>query len=128
MENQNYAQNQGQDINQSNQNRGQNAEEKDIEQFDEVNSTDPNADNASLASDGPVSKAEGDGGPDLDETGDATHRTEQNNYTGYNSADDTGNNNEDLELNPDDDPDTNLDEADLEALNGIDIDDEETMS
>lgn len=47
---------------------------------------------------------------------------------GYNSADDTGNTNDDLELNPSDDPDTDLDEYDLEALNGQDIDDEETMS
>lgn len=43
---------------------------------------------------------------------------------GYNSADDTGNTNEDLELNPDDDPDTNVDQEDLEALNGLDLDDE----
>ncbi|TDO20885.1 hypothetical protein [Pedobacter duraquae] len=44
---------------------------------------------------------------------------------GYNSATDTGNSNEDLELNPDDDPDTNLDENDLDALNGQDIDEED---
>lgn len=42
--------------------------------------------------------------------------------TGYNSADDTGNSNEDLELDPSDDPETNVDEYDLEALNGEDID------
>lgn len=42
--------------------------------------------------------------------------------SGYNSADDTGNSNEDLELNPNDDPDTNVDEYDLEALNGEDMD------
>ncbi|CAM4051925.1 hypothetical protein SAMN06265348_10226 [Pedobacter westerhofensis] len=41
---------------------------------------------------------------------------------GYNSADDTGNSNEDLELDPSDDPETNVDEYDLEALNGEDID------
>lgn len=41
---------------------------------------------------------------------------------GYNSANDTGNSNEDLELDPNDDPDTNVDEYDLEALNGEDID------
>jgi len=46
---------------------------------------------------------------------------------GYNSADDTGNTNEDLELNPDDDASTNLDPEDLEALNGLDIDEDETM-
>jgi len=44
---------------------------------------------------------------------------------GYNSADDTGNTNEDLDLEPSDDPDTNVDEYDLEALNGLDIDDED---
>lgn len=45
---------------------------------------------------------------------------------GYNSADDTGNSNEDLELEPNDDPDTDLDADDLEALNGLDLDDEGT--
>jgi len=45
---------------------------------------------------------------------------------GYNSAEDTGNSNEDLELDPDDDPMTNLDEGDLEALNGEDMDGEGT--
>jgi len=63
-----------------------------------------------------------------DETVNPAKSTSQENYTGYNSADDTGNNNEDLDLNPNDDPETNVDEADLEALNGMDIDDEETMS
>lgn len=42
---------------------------------------------------------------------------------GYNSADDTGNSNEDLELDPNDDPETNVDEYDIEALNGLDLDD-----
>lgn len=46
---------------------------------------------------------------------------------GYNSADDTGNTNEDLDLIPSDDPDTDLDEYDLEALNGQDLDEEETL-
>jgi hypothetical protein len=46
---------------------------------------------------------------------------------GYNSADDTGNSNEDLELDPNDDPETDVDEDDLEALNGLDIDEEETI-
>jgi|GEM_PF-3358026 len=45
---------------------------------------------------------------------------------GYNSADDTGNSNEDLELDPNDDPDTNVDLDDLEALNGEDMDAEGT--
>ena len=45
---------------------------------------------------------------------------------GYNSANDTGNSNEDLELDPSDDPETNVDEDDLEALNGLDLDDEGT--
>jgi len=45
---------------------------------------------------------------------------------GYNSADDTGNSNEDLELEPNDDPETNVDEYDLDALNGQDLDDDET--
>ena len=45
---------------------------------------------------------------------------------GYNSADDTGNSNEDLELDPNDDPDTNVDEYDLEALNGEDLDEDGT--
>lgn len=44
---------------------------------------------------------------------------------GYNSANDTGNTNEDLELNPNDDPETNIDEYDLEALNGEDIEEDE---
>jgi len=39
----------------------------------------------------------------------------------YNSANDTGNSNEDLGLSPDDNPETNLDEYDLEALNGEDM-------
>ncbi|WP_158798875.1 hypothetical protein [Pedobacter sp. L105] len=46
--------------------------------------------------------------------------------SGYNSADDTGNSNEDLDLDPNDDPDTNVDEYDLEALNGEDLDDDGT--
>lgn len=45
---------------------------------------------------------------------------------GYNSANDTGNSNEDLDLDPNDDPDTNVDEYDLEALNGEDMDDDGT--
>ncbi|MES2829880.1 MAG: hypothetical protein V4687_17105 [Bacteroidota bacterium] len=47
---------------------------------------------------------------------------------GYNSADDTGNSAEDLELELSDDADTDLDLDDLDALNGIDLDDDETMS
>jgi hypothetical protein len=47
---------------------------------------------------------------------------------GYNSANDTGNTEDDLELDLSDDPDTDLDEADLEVLNGQDLDDDETMS
>ena len=43
---------------------------------------------------------------------------------GYNSADDTGNTNEDLDLNPNDDINTNIDESDLNALNGQDLDEE----
>lgn len=46
---------------------------------------------------------------------------------GYNSADDTGNSNEDLELEPNDDPETNVDEYDLEALNGQGIDEDESI-
>jgi len=45
---------------------------------------------------------------------------------GYNSDDDTGNSNEDLELDPNDDPETNVDEYDLEALNGQDLDEDNT--
>ena len=45
---------------------------------------------------------------------------------GYNSANDTGNSNEDLELDPNDDPETNVDEYDLEALNSQDLDDNDT--
>jgi hypothetical protein len=45
---------------------------------------------------------------------------------GYNSADDTGNSPEDLELELSDDPDTDLDADDLEVLNGLDLDDEGT--
>lgn len=45
---------------------------------------------------------------------------------GYNSADDTGNSNEDLELDPNDDPETNVDKYDLEALNGQDMDEEDS--
>lgn len=41
---------------------------------------------------------------------------------GYNSVNDTGNSNEDLDLDPNDDPDTNVDADDLEALNGLDLD------
>jgi hypothetical protein len=47
---------------------------------------------------------------------------------GYNSADDTGNTEDDLDLDLSDDPDTDLDESDLEVLNGLDLDDDETMS
>ncbi|MEJ7560088.1 MAG: hypothetical protein WKF66_17370 [Pedobacter sp.] len=47
---------------------------------------------------------------------------------GYNSVTDTGNTEEDLGLDLSDDPDTDLDESDLEVLNGLDIDDDETMS
>jgi hypothetical protein len=45
---------------------------------------------------------------------------------GYNSADDTGNSPEDLELELSDDPDTDLDADDLEVLNGLDLDEEGT--
>ena len=47
---------------------------------------------------------------------------------GYNSADDTGNTEDDLDPDLSDDPDTDLDESDLDALNGLDLDDDETMS
>lgn len=47
---------------------------------------------------------------------------------GYDSADDTGNSNADLDLDPDDDPATNVDESDLEALNGQDMDEDSTGS
>ncbi|MHA4894588.1 hypothetical protein ACXZ1K_07555 [Pedobacter sp. PWIIR3] len=46
---------------------------------------------------------------------------------GYNSAEDTGNTADDLELELSDDAETDLDEADLELLNGQDMDEDETM-
>ncbi|MGY4385475.1 hypothetical protein ACVWYN_002515 [Pedobacter sp. UYP24] len=46
---------------------------------------------------------------------------------GYNSADDTGNTADDLDLELSNDPETDLDEDDLEALNGQDLDEDETF-
>jgi hypothetical protein len=46
---------------------------------------------------------------------------------GYNSVNDTGNTEDDLELELSDDPDTDLDEADLQALNGQDLDENQDL-
>jgi hypothetical protein len=46
---------------------------------------------------------------------------------GYNSVNDTGNTEDDLGLELSDDPDTDLDEADLQALNGQDLDENQDM-
>ncbi|MBG6234263.1 hypothetical protein IWX76_000818 [Pedobacter sp. CAN_A7] len=66
----------------------------------------------SLATDGPVSQNEGDGGDDLNET-----------ETANELADD-----EEFEITPNDDEATNVDEEDLDMLNGEEIDDDETLS
>jgi hypothetical protein len=69
-----------------------------------------NPDEESLASDGPVSKNEGDGGADLNDT-DAIPG----------SADET----DDFELDLNDDENTNVDQDDIDALDGMDYDDED---
>jgi hypothetical protein len=46
---------------------------------------------------------------------------------GYNSVNDTGNTEDDLGLKLSDDPNTDLDEADLQALNGQDLDENQDM-
>ncbi len=65
-------------------------------------------DNDSLASDGPVSNSEGDGGADLYET-DVIPGSDE-------VIDDLG-------LDPDDDLNTNVEQEDLDALEGMDRDD-----
>lgn len=52
----------------------------------------------------------------------------QDDYTGYDSSEDTGNTAADLDLNPDDDDDTAVEPEDLDTLNAQDEDDQDTMS
>jgi hypothetical protein len=102
MENQNlnYGNNEGEDINKLNPNQQQR------QSLD-------NEEDTSLASDGPVSESEGDGDADLYET-DVIPGSEDEF--------------DDLDLNPDDDPESDVGLDDLEALDGLDEDDDETMS
>lgn len=53
---------------------------------------------------------------------------DQDDYTGYDSSEDTGNTAADLDLNPDDDDDTAVEPEDLDTLNAQDEDDQDTMS
>ena len=99
-QNENNGENQGQDINRLNPNQQQ-QQPQDID------------DDTSLATDGPVSQNEGDGGADLNEI-DVIPGSED-------AIDDLG-------LNPDDDLNTDVEQEDLDALEGMDKDDDETMS
>lgn len=98
-QNENNGENQGQDINRLNPNQQQQPQDID--------------DDTSLATDGPVSQNEGDGGADLNEI-DVIPGSED-------AIDDLG-------LNPDDDLNTDVEQEDLDALEGMDKDDDETMS
>ncbi|WP_432708945.1 hypothetical protein [Pedobacter sp.] len=70
-------------------------------------------DSASLATDGPVSQNEGDGGADLNETG---------------VSNDLADDDEDFEITPDDDNATNVNEEDLDALDGDEEEEDGTFS
>ncbi len=104
-QNQNYGENQGEETNKLNPNQQQ----RDSNMDDE----DPKLnDDTSLATDGPVSKNEGDGGADLYET-DLIPGSEDEI--------------DDLELNPDDDLNTNVEQEDLDALEGMDQDEDNRL-
>jgi hypothetical protein len=104
-QNQDYRENQGEDRNRLNPNQQQRNKNMDDEDQD-LN------DDTSLATDGPVGKNEGDGGADLYET-DVIPGSE----------DDL----DDLELDPDDELNTNVEQEDLDALDALDQDDDEQL-
>ncbi|MEJ5963198.1 hypothetical protein [Pedobacter immunditicola] len=97
-QNQNYGENQGEDRNRLNPNQQQRDQNLD--------------DDASLITDGPVGENEGDGGADLYET-DVIPGSEDVL--------------DDLELDPDDDLNTNVEQEDLDALEGMDQDDDDRL-
>lgn len=65
---------------------------------------------------------------DEEELADGNPIPDQDDYTGYDSSEDTGNTAADLDLNPDNDDDTAVDREDLDTLNAQDEDDQDTMS
>lgn len=65
---------------------------------------------------------------DEEELADGNPIPDQDDYTGYDSSEDTGNTAADLDLNPDNDDDTAVDPEDLDTLNAQDEDDQDTMS
>jgi hypothetical protein len=65
---------------------------------------------------------------DEEELRDGKPIPDQDDYTGYDSSEDTGNTAADLDLNPDDDDDTAVEPEDLDTLNAQDEDDQDTMS
>ena len=89
--------------------------ENQVENLDpnETTGQEESVDPTSLATDGPVSQNEGDGGVDLNDTG---------------TANDLADDEEDFEITPDDDEATNVDEEDLDTLDGDEIDDDGTLS
>jgi len=86
-------------------------------------------DPTSLATDGPISQSELNGGEDLNETGttndddDLLGDDDDLLYDDDLTADD-----DDLDITPDDDEATNVDEDDIDTLNGDEIDDDGTLS
>lgn len=87
-------------------------QQENLNQNDELGQEET-VDPTSLATDGPVSQNEGDGGADLNETG---------------ISNDLADDDEDFEITPDDDEATNVDEEDLDALEGDEVDDDGTLS
>ena len=89
--------------------------ENQVENLDpnETTGQEESVDPTSLATDGPVSQNEGDGGVDLNDTG---------------TANDLADDDDEFEITPDDDEATNVDEEDLNTLNGDEIDEDGTLS
>ncbi|KEQ28470.1 hypothetical protein [Pedobacter antarcticus] len=65
---------------------------------------------------------------DEEELAEGNPVPDQDEYTGYDSSEDTGNTAADLDLNLDDDDDTAIEPEDLDTLNAQDEDDQDTMS
>jgi len=87
-------------------------------------------DPTSLATDGPISQSELNGGEDLNETGTTN---DDDDLLGddddlLSDDDDLIADDDDLDITPDDDEATNVDEEDIDTLNGDEIDDDGTLS
>jgi len=96
-------------------------------------------DPTSLATDGPISQSDLNGGEDLSETGtdnddddllgdDEDLIADDDDDLLSDDDDDLVGDDDDLDITPDDDEATNVDEDDIETLDGDEVDDDGTLS